>query len=66
MSMFNHVLNALERAEEDLVDVIKTRASATTIPARYQQTLGAVRKAIHIMEDAGFESDYPFFEEEEA
>lgn len=57
MSMFNHVLNALERAEEDLVDVIKTRASATTIPARHQQTLGAVRKAIRIMEDAGFVSD---------
>ena len=71
MSMFNHVLHALERAEEDLVDVIETRAredlldrgmgdwkhSNSRDSARHQQTLGAVRKAIHIMGDAGFVSD---------
>ena len=56
MSMFNHVLNALERAEEDLVDVIATRAR-DDLSARHQQTLRAVKKAIRIMEDAGFVSD---------
>ena len=56
MSMFNHVLNALERAEEDLVDVIETRARED-LSARHQQTLRAVKKAIRNMEDAGFVSD---------
>jgi len=57
MSMFNHVLNALERAEADLQEILHWSQP------RHQQTLRAVRKAIHIMEDAGFVSDY---EEEEA
>ena len=52
MSMFNRVLHALERAEADLQEILHWSQP------RHQQTLRAVRKAIHIMEDVGFESAY--------
>ena len=52
MSMFNRVLAALLCAEADLQEILHWSQP------RHQQTLRDLKKAIHIMEDAGFESDY--------
>ena len=54
MSMFNRVLHALERAEADLREILHWNQDTS----RHRQTLRDLKKAIHIMEDAGFESDY--------
>ena len=58
MSMFNRVLHALERAEADLREILHWNEP------RHRQTLRDLKKAIHIMEDAGFESDYDQLVEE--
>jgi hypothetical protein len=56
MSMFNRVLAALLCAEADLQGILPDYDPEGTHPAR--QTLRDLKKSIHIMEDAGFESDY--------
>ena len=56
MSMFNRVLAALLCAEADLQGILPDYDPDGTHPAH--KTLRDLKKAIHIMEDAGFESDY--------
>ena len=56
MSMFNRVLAAVLCAEADLQGILPDYDPDGTHPAH--KTLRDLKKAIHIMEDAGFESDY--------
>ena len=68
MGMFNRVLAALLCAEADLQGILPDYDPDGTHPAH--KTLRDLKKAIHIMEDAGFElvslfSDVSDYEEQE-